>query len=53
MTESKAEAKAMENARPVSPDAFEKMEPWMDEYLPRARMRRWGSPSCGELTPPL
>lgn len=53
MTESKTEAKPTEMARPVSPGAFEEMERWMDEYLPRAWMRRWGWPSWGELMRPL
>lgn len=53
MAESETESKATEKARPVSPGAFEDMERWTEEYLPRAWMRRWGWPSWGELTRPL
>lgn len=31
----------------------EDVERWIEEYLPRAWMRRWGWPSWGELTRPL
>lgn len=38
---------------PVQGRTREELERWMDEYLPRAWMRRWGWPSWGELTRPM
>jgi HSP20 family protein len=38
---------------PAPGGPFEELERWLNEYLPRAWIRRWGSPSWGELTRPI
>lgn len=38
---------------PGRPRSREDVERWIEEYLPRAWMRRWGWPSWGELTRPM
>jgi HSP20 family protein len=53
MAESEQKERAMERQQPQVPGPVEEMERWLDEYFPRAWMRRWGWPSWGELTRPI
>jgi len=53
MAKTEEQGRRLERSHPTSTSPTEEMERWLDDYHPRAWMRRWGWPSWGELTRPI